>query len=497
MFGYRDKKKVNKTDEQKEYTPIVFINKPAENYLQDVVGFKTQVETIHQAIKNGANMIGVIADYGTGKSTISDILISDVLNNKHKYSIIRINMWDSISKKSDDDNNISELTKSFLYQLANGNNENGHTSKLSCYISKRMSKNFNTISLSTVSAKFRKCGCGAVFLYALYRIFSQSNINFINNIDNKNITVFLNLMKDVNPLFLVSALGMLIYGIIDTSIAFSSWEKTGDNHLESSDIFELYDEIATKLIENSSENKQIVFIEDLDRINDKVLITEFLKELYRFQNSVSKELRDKFVFIVAIKPEALLETKDETAKRENENENKAFEHLYSKVFDVTVNLKPIHFEDYESALLAMFDKNRESRERLVSLIGEDITEDHLPESFNWILLGENLTLRDLKDRLNHAVSIMVSLKNKNYKGNPGINFTACTAVAYLESAFPIEFYRLVQEEEKFESFIRESYSVKNGLDDKKNELIKKYCEIFYGDTSENKGQSLILCKPQI
>lgn len=485
MFGYRDKKKVNKTDEQKEYTPIVFINKPAENYLQDVVGFKSQVETIHQAIKNGANMIGVIADYGTGKSTISDILISDVLNNKHKYSIIRINMWDSISKKSDDDNNISELTKSFLYQLANGNNENGHTSKLSCYISKRMSKNFNTISLSTVSAKFRKCGCGAVFLYALYRIFSQSNINFINNIDNKNITVFLNLMKDVNPLFLVSALGMLIYGIIDTSIAFSSWEKTGDNHLESSDIFELYDEIATKLIENSSENKQIVFIEDLDRINDKVLITEFLKELYRFQNSVSKELRDKFVFIVAIKPEALLETKDETAKRENENENKAFEHLYSKVFDVTVNLKPIHFEDYESALLAMFDKNRESRERLVSLIGEDITEDHLPESFNWILLGENLTLRDLKDRLNHAVSIMVSLKNKNYKGNPGINFTACTAVAYLESAFPIEFYRLVQEEEKFESFIRESYSVKNGLDDKKNELIKKYCEIFYGDTSEN------------
>lgn len=486
MFFYKNKEKIKQKNEQTEYAPIVFINKPAENYSQDVVGFKSQVETIHQAIKNGANMIGVIADYGTGKSTISDILISDVLNNERNYSTIRINMWDSISKKSDN-NDISELAKSFLYQLANGNDDNGHSSKLSHYVSKRMSKNFNTISLSTASKKFWKYGCGAAFLYALYGIFSQSTINLINSIGNKKIIEALNLMKDVNPLFLVSALGLLIYGIMDTSIAFSSWEKTGDNHLESNDIFELYDEIATKLIENSSENKQIVFIEDLDRINDKALITEFLKELYRFQNSVSEELRDKFVFIVAIKPEALLETKDGNSgrKNESENKNKAFEHLYSKVFDVTVNLKPIHFEDYESALLAMLDKNRESRERLVSLIGEDITEDHLPESFNWILLGENLTLRDLKDRLNHAVSIMVSLKNKNYKGNPGISFTACTAVAYLESAFPIEFYRLVQEEEKFESFIRESYSVKNGLDDKKNELIKKYREIFYGDTSEN------------
>lgn len=33
-----------------EYDPIVFINKPTENYSQDVVGFKSQVETIHQAI---------------------------------------------------------------------------------------------------------------------------------------------------------------------------------------------------------------------------------------------------------------------------------------------------------------------------------------------------------------------------------------------------------------------------------------------------------------
>lgn len=66
MFFYKNKEKIKQKNEQTEYAPIVFINKPAENYSQDVVGFKSQVETIHQAIKNGANMIGVIADYGTG-----------------------------------------------------------------------------------------------------------------------------------------------------------------------------------------------------------------------------------------------------------------------------------------------------------------------------------------------------------------------------------------------------------------------------------------------
>lgn len=471
MLSYRNKDKENKVNEQPEYAPIVFVNKPAENYSQDVVGFKSQIEMIHQAIENGANMIGVIADYGTGKSTISEILISDVLNNEHRYSTIRINMWDSISKQTNSD--ISELTKSFLYQLANGNTNRQFESKLSRYISKRMSKNFNTISLSTASSKVCKFGIWSALSYTVYLIFSQIDTAYISNSE------FLKLLKNINPIFLVFALVLLVYGILDTSIAFSSWKKTNDNHLESNDVFELYDEIATKLIDNSFENKQVVFIEDLDRIDDKELITDFLKELYRFQNSVSDNIKDKFVFIVSIKPEALLKTRN--VKPEKENKDKTFEHLYSKVFDVTVNLKPIHFEDYESALLAMLDKNKESRERLIGLIGENIAEDHLPESFNWILRGENLTLRDLKDRLNHAISIMVSLKNKNYKGKPGISFTACTAVAYLESAFPVEFYGLVQEEEKFESFIRESYSIKNKLDDKKNELIKKYHKIFYGN----------------
>lgn len=216
------KKDDNRVDDNitKEYDPIVFINKPANSYSQDVVGFKSQIETIYQSIENGANMIGVIADYGTGKSTISDILISEVLNNEHQYSVIRINMWDSISNKPNN-NDISDLTKSFLYQLANGNNDANGISKLSRYISKRMSKNFNTISFSTISTKLWKSGIGAAILYALYRVFSQENVGFLS----ENSNIFLKVAKDFHPFFIVLAVVAVVYGILDTSIAFSNWKR--------------------------------------------------------------------------------------------------------------------------------------------------------------------------------------------------------------------------------------------------------------------------------
>ena len=430
-------------DNKLKYEPIVFVNKPASNYEQDVVGFKPQVETIKQAIQTGASMIGVIADYGTGKSTISDILVSEVFNNRHLYNPIRINMWDSISNLDGSAKDITELTKSFLFQLAKGNTDQEGLSKLSHHVSKRMSKNYNVISFSSISTKIWKYGLAAAISYGAYKVLSQESLVVAEN--------SLSFIKGIHPAFLVLSWVLLILGVMNTTIAFSNIKKSSDKQFEVNDVFELYDEIADSLVKTSFDNKQIVIIEDLDRINNKKLITEFLKELYRFQNSMSENLKDNFVFIISIKPESLLVTNPKDTVETN---------LYSKVFDVMVNLKPIHFEDYESALITMLDKDVESKKKLESLLGTEIKE-HLPKSFNWVLSGENLTLRDLKDRLNHAISIMVSLKNKDYQGNIKADFETCAAVAYLESAFSDEFYKLVRKERLFEDFIRKSYSIKN------------------------------------
>ena len=87
--------------------PIVFVNNPIKLAEDDVIGFLDQVEMISCAIDDGeASMIGVIADYGTGKSSITEML-------KEKYvkagypEPIKINMWDSLSEPNDSQNNNS------------------------------------------------------------------------------------------------------------------------------------------------------------------------------------------------------------------------------------------------------------------------------------------------------------------------------------------------------------------------------------------------------
>ena len=98
----------------------------------------------------------------------------------------------------------------------------------------------------------------------------------------------------------------------------------------------------------------------------------------------------------------------------------------------------------------------------------------------WIKNGTNLTLRDLKDRLNHAVAIMVSLKNKSYENNSAANFEACTSVAYLESQYPNEYYRLIKNEESFAKFIQASYTIVNDatIEEDTSELVEKFSSCF-------------------
>lgn len=65
---FRKKSTISNKDNE-NFKPIVFVNNPVKRQKDDIVGFDSQVETLACAIESGANMIGVIADYGSGKSS--------------------------------------------------------------------------------------------------------------------------------------------------------------------------------------------------------------------------------------------------------------------------------------------------------------------------------------------------------------------------------------------------------------------------------------------
>lgn len=236
------------SDTKDKYNPIVFVNRPISNYDSDIVGFESQIDTIKAAINNGANMIGIVADYGAGKSSVADILSSDLLGESF-YNIIKINMWDSISSQKEQKNSeesIGELTKSFLYQLAKGNRDNEYTSKLTSYVNKRLSKNYKSISFSTISTSLWKSLVLSGIFYVLYKAFGQENALFIEKHANNNLLGMIHFFKDVNSIFLIGSILFLLFGLKSASIAFSDWKNTTEKTSDINDVFDLYDDVAKK-----------------------------------------------------------------------------------------------------------------------------------------------------------------------------------------------------------------------------------------------------------
>lgn len=392
--------------------PLVFVNRPINDPKNDIVGFLPQVNTICEAITNGSTMIGVVADYGTGKSSMTALLSQTVKERPYKYPTpIKINMWDCLQsqketeeKERSAEREVTELTKSFLYQLASGKDKKY---RFSSYINKRLSKNYGTISLSAFSRKFWVRFILASFFYTIYAICSNKGVIFSRVIEPGALLDALNLCRTFSPLFLVISLLFLVWGIIDTTIVFSHWKMQSVREAEVNDVFDVYARIITHIKPFWKKKKQLIIVEDLDRVVEKSVIIGFLKELYRFQNTMQNNA-DRFVFIVSLKPETMLKSEIPGL---NDDDN-----VYSKLFDIIISLKPIHYDDYDALFLELFKKNPEEKERLEKIIGETISDDVLPSSFFWIKKGENLTIRSLKDRLNHAIMIMTTCLRQNYKG---------------------------------------------------------------------------------
>ena len=450
--------------------PIVFMNTPISEDEEDLLGIRPTVDAIKSAIQSGAKMIGVIADYGTGKSSLTDMLCKDSSSNA-----IKINMWDSLSKQKsqseDDVEVISELTKSFLFQLALG-----HSTNAAKYVNRKLSKGYSILSFSLSSENmWPLIGIGALLVLLLSLIFSSSLdvtahaihdlFPEISAVAQLSITFA---AKHLMAMILFAVLAIIVFKAKDASIAFSNWKTNSQRTVEINDVFETYLYIYDILL--SENENRIVIVEDLDRVDDKKLVLKFLKEIYRFaylpQERESKSKKSP-VFIVSVKSEESLINNNPESKLTLDNDL-----VYPKLFDYSVILRPIHFEDYGDIVLHIIGDKKETLNNLLE--PKDRIQGFLPKSFYWLIQGNNLTIRQLKDRLNAAVSLLVSLKNKNYTSQPCIKFSSCAAVVYLESQYPKEYSSLIHQEKILSELVQNSFKICSSVGDmqhKEAELI--------------------------
>lgn len=413
---------------------LVYVNTEIKSPEEDIIGFSAQVDSIADAIENGASMVGVIADYGSGKSSIGELLEA----KKQFKKPIRVNMWDSLkSVKPDnlDQEDLIALDKSFLYQIAYNSGNKG----LARHVNKRMNKSNGFISFTLKSGKF-------IFWFILATIFIVAGIlihasNFSFPIKDYTIG------NEIYWIFYLFAVITIIIGLRNGSIAFSSWKSEGDKKFDSSDVFSIYSEIVDCIKPLRSKNKKrIIIIEDLDRLgkNDIGLITNFIKEVYRFSN-LSKDYG--ISFIISIKPAAQLYSE----KAENE-----FSLDYDKVFDYIIDLRPIHIDDFSTILNGLLEEKKDVLSQWLSINDEE----ELFSEFSILIGGCNLNIRKLKHRLNTALTLYKSLKEKHGGEDSNIDIKTCCVVAYLQSQYEKDYFRLISEEVLFNSIVKKAYSLR-------------------------------------
>ena len=447
-------KKVFKQDKiQRVDRKLPYVNKPITEENADEIGMNVYVDYLESAIENGADMISVISRFGTGKSSLIALLKSKYIGwqgrgiKQYKRVYCEVNLWSQLEcnankvkkeKENEQEMQVStvELHRTFLYQLVSS----AYPSK-SGFISKRTSRNFGMFKISAESNLGNviiSISLIGILILTFLQTFSEY-IEVVCGISEDN------LEKVILVGFIVCGVAALIT-MLKTEVVFSSKNSEGNRVVEENEIVDLYHKhillpkhIWNRLKSIFCKRKHfVVIIEDLDRAENGDSVYLFLKELRKFyvpNEQMEKNFLNKITFIVNIMPEDKLQEKCAYLKGKD--------YVYDKLFDYALNLNRINIDNFDSILEALI-QGKKSELRRVGLEIYEKNNVHKIPGIQWIIRGKQLSLRQVKERLNDSIILYESLTTKFNKKS--IEFSKCIVVAYLRSAFSKEFYNLKDRE---------------------------------------------------
>lgn len=436
--------------------PILAVNRPVEEDKKDAFHMGVQVQELEKAIEGRANFIGIVSDYGSGKSSIVHALAQ--IND---YAVCNICLWSYEGKKPEnDEGKITTFMQTFLYQLSKLVKRPGFSRN----ISRMMSKNYKTFSWSADLSRWKRlCMFLVVFFYVVIALgantysqvmeerkenavqeeviaqedaaeketMTQDEVlpeKLLGKIKNDWMPA-MELMYYGKDAWLILSIAAMLLLLGKDSIAFSYKDDGIEREMGEADAYEIFDKIISAAPDRPihigkyiirRRKKCIINIEDMDRIVDHNDSKEFLKLLYKYNSLLSVEDREHFIFIVSLSEKVYLDSK-KTGQ----------DALYDKIFDYILMIRPIN-ENRKKQLFCRLTKSMAFETDL----GREMNE----EEISWFIKGENPGIREMKIRLNKARAIWEELDSlkKGYA-----NFEKCAITAYLESAYPAEFYQFI------------------------------------------------------
>ena len=421
----------------------VILNQPIESEENDWIGVSSYVDSLADAINGGAKMIAVTSDFGSGKSSLISMYkkryasktISIHWCPKYVYTI---NMWEALGENATQDKvSVIDLHKSFLFHLINQ-----LSSTKGSYISKRLSKNYGLFSLESSSILKNVFLVIMVLTFVIgetLRRFGEEVGNVLS-FEQNYIQIFM---------FVAYVLGAVcaLLVLFRADFIFSSSKSEGNREIDENVLIDYYNhEVHYKKFFRH----YILVIEDLDRIDDLNLVKGFLKEIHKYYltdtNLRSWFHHNKITFIVNIKPEPMLrnanivESIPQPLQDNNDVDHNTPEKLYAKFFDYIINLKKINIDNYDAILIGFMKELQDELCRLQLLTkDDDILIENVP-GMQWIIRGNKLDIREIKNRINSALALYKNLISKF--DNQSITFEKCAVATYLTAEYEDDFYKL-------------------------------------------------------
>lgn len=392
---------------------------------EDKIGIHQQALELKDAINQGAQTIAVTSDFGGGKSSLVKHL--ETLYSKVTTKFCYVNLWCDLEHE-ESEANLIEIHKSFIYQLASQIGKSKGQ-----YVSKRLSENYGLVKL-TLQSRWLSIISYIMFAFVIVGLLSMP---LFEGVTSKVIkySYFVEHHDEIGISAIVIAilLGLLI--LYKADIVFSSKQSENGRKIDEHELMDIY----KSYICSWHFRHYIVVIEDLDRSSCDDA-EKFIKELRRYYvptkrfwfkakciNTLLKKIglfnRNRITFVVNIKEEASL--------------NLGSHGLYAKVFDYVLNLKTINIDNYDVLLRKLLADNKAFfKQYNIPAFNND---EMIPE-FEWLKRGDDIDIRELKNRLNATISTYISLSSKFDRNS--ISLQKCIAAAYITLRFTEEYRKV-------------------------------------------------------
>lgn len=139
---------------------FLFLHTPIQNVNEDAIGVEAYVDMLNRSIDSGAQMIAVTSPFGSGKTSIVELLrnrrckkrlqckipvlarvFNWIMHLKHRESIVKVSMWSQFQNKEGNPLT-THLHRTLLYHVVSAIDKQRGT-----YINRRLSRNYGLLKI--------------------------------------------------------------------------------------------------------------------------------------------------------------------------------------------------------------------------------------------------------------------------------------------------------------------------------------------------------------